>query len=95
MAEWYIDRDLIEWHGCDFEDASCENRDCSGCSHAEVSHAQVMQIPIADVVERKEINKALNEAYKIRNEVLYDNGSYEPNDVLDIIDQITKSFEEL
>lgn len=50
MAE-YIDRNLIEWFGCDFEDGNCENRECSGCSHAECSHSQVMQIPTANVIE--------------------------------------------
>lgn len=49
----------------------------------------------ADVVEREKINKAINEAYKIRDEVLHDNDYYESNDVLDIIDEITKLFEEL
>ena len=28
MAE-YIDRNLIEWYGCNFEDTSCKNRECS------------------------------------------------------------------
>lgn len=60
MAE-YIDRNLIEWYGCDFENASCENRECSGCSHAECSHSQVMQIPQADVIERSKIDKAIKE----------------------------------
>lgn len=62
MAE-YIDRDLIEWYGCNFEEPSCKNRECSGCSHAECSHSQVMQIPTADVVERAEFEK-LHKEYK-------------------------------
>lgn len=49
----------------------------------------------ADVVEREKINEALDRAYEMRNKVLYANDCYEPNDVLDIIDQITKLFEEL
>ncbi len=60
MAE-YIDRNLIEWYGCDFEDGNCKNRECSGCSHAECSHSQVMQIPVADVIEREKIDKAIEE----------------------------------
>ena len=60
MAQ-YIDRNLIEWYGCDFEDDSCKNRECSGCSHAECSHWQVMHIPTADVVEREKIDKAIEE----------------------------------
>ena len=56
MAE-YIDRDLIEWYGCNFEEPSCKNRECSGCSYAECSHTQVMQITTADVVERAEYDK--------------------------------------
>ena len=55
----YIDRNLIEWYGCNFEEPSCENRECSGCSHAECSHSQVMQIPPADVIERSKIDNAL------------------------------------
>lgn len=39
-----------------------------------------------DVVEREKIDKAIDEVYKIRNEVLFANGCYEPDDVLDIID---------
>lgn len=60
MAE-YIDRNLIEWYGCDFEDGSCEHRECSECSHAECSHSQVMQIPTAYVVEKEKINQAIEE----------------------------------
>lgn len=42
-----IDREKIEWYGCNFETPECEseNRKCSECSHAECSHAQVMQLP--------------------------------------------------
>lgn len=52
MAEYaeYIDRNLIEWYGCNFEDASCKDKECSGCYHAECSHSQVMQIPTVDVI---------------------------------------------
>lgn len=60
MAE-YIDRNLIEWYGCDYENASCENRECSGCSFAECSHSQVMQIPTADVIEQSKVDKAITE----------------------------------
>jgi hypothetical protein len=49
----------------------------------------------ADVVEQEKIDKAIDEVYKIRKDVLYANGCYEPDDVLDIIDQITKLFEEI
>ena len=66
MAE-YIDRNLIEWYGCDFENASCENRECSGCSHAECSHSQVMQIPTADVIERAEYEKVLEENKQLKH----------------------------
>lgn len=65
MAE-YIDRNLIEWYGCNFEEPSCKNRECSGCSHAECSHTQVMQIPTADVIERSEyelIRRQLSQAF--------------------------------
>jgi hypothetical protein len=49
----------------------------------------------ADVVEQEKIDKAIDEVYKIRKDVLYANGCYEPDDVLDIMDQITKLFEEI
>ena len=52
-------------------------------------------MPTANVVEKKKINKALDRAYEMRNKVLSANNCYEPNDVLDIIDQITKLFEEM
>jgi len=55
----------------------------------------IQAIPTADVVEQEKIDEALDETYKIRNEILQANGCYEPNDVIDIIDQITKLFEEL
>lgn len=68
MAE-YIDRNLIEWYGCDYEKApDCENRECSSCSHAKGSHAQVMQIPTADVIERSKIDKVIEEIIKYRND---------------------------
>lgn len=56
---------------------------------------QMMGTPNADVIEQKKIDNAIDEVYKIRNEVLYANGCYEPDDVLDIIDQITELFEEI
>jgi hypothetical protein len=46
-------------------------------------------------VEREKIDKAIEDAYRIRTDVLCSNSCYEPNDVLDIIDQITKLFEEI
>lgn len=52
-------------------------------------------VPTADVIEQEKIDKAIDKVYKIRKEVLYANGCYEPDDVLDIIDQITKLFEEI
>lgn len=55
----------------------------------------VAERPTADVVEREKIDKAIDEVYKMRKDVLYANGCYEPDDVLDIIDQITKLFEEI
>jgi hypothetical protein len=55
----------------------------------------IESLPIADVVEQEKIDEAIDETYKIRNEVLQANGCYEPNDVIDIIDQITKLFEEI
>lgn len=63
MAE-YIDRNLIEWYGCDYENADCDNRECSGCSFAECSHSQVMQISTANVIERSKIDKAIEELQK-------------------------------
>ena len=66
MAE-YIDRNLIEWYGCDFEDGSCEHKECSECSQAECSHTQVMQIPTADVVEREKIDKAIEDMANYRD----------------------------
>lgn len=41
------------------------------------------------------VNAQIEGLYKIRNEVLYANGCYEPDDALDIIDQITNLFEEI
>lgn len=70
MAE-YIDRNLIEWYGCNFEDAGCENRDCSGCSHAKCSHSQVMQIHTADVIERSEYEYLKKENRELA--IKYDN----------------------
>ncbi len=60
MAE-YIDRDLIKWYGCIYENASCEKRECSGCIHARCFQSQVMQIPSADVIEREKIDKVIEE----------------------------------
>lgn len=96
MAE-YIDRNLIEWYGCYVEDAGCENRKCSGCSHAECSHTQVMQIPTAVVVERSEYEKLLkeNEDLKetVKNCIDADSQSCEKLDKL--YAKIDKAIEEL
>lgn len=82
MAE-YIDRKKINLYG--FFDAG--------------DYSQAMRcinnMPTANVVEKEKINKALDRAYEMRNKVLSANNCYEPNDVLDIIDQITKLFEEM
>lgn len=92
MAE-YIDRNLIKWHGCDFEDDLC--KDCSDCSHAECSHSQIMQIPVADVVEQEKIDVALAEARRIRTIVAGSNGRYESGEVLDLVTEIIHLFDEL
>ena len=39
------------------------------------------------------IKKDLEQTYEIRKEVLHSNKTYEPNDVLEIIDEITAYFE--
>ncbi len=68
MAE-YIDRDLIEWCECSYKNAGCENRDCSGCSHARCFHSQVMQIPPVDVVQRSEYIELLKENERLREDL--------------------------
>ena len=44
---------------------------------------------------RSKIDKAIEQTYKVRDMVLHSNRMYEPNDVLEIIDEISKLFEEL
>lgn len=92
MAE-YIDREKL-----------LDELDKSARHHANNSREErllfrdrtiVREQPTADVVEQEKIDKTIDEVYKIRNDVLYANGCYEPDDVLDIIDQITKLFEEI
>lgn len=46
-------------------------------------------------ITQEKIDDALNEVYKMRNEILQANGCYEPNDVLDIIDEISSLFEKI
>lgn len=61
MAE-YIDRNKIRWFGCDWENHCDEyNNDCSKCPHGECEHDQVVSIPLADVIEREKIDKAIEE----------------------------------
>lgn len=50
-------------------------------------------IPNADVVERSKFDMALEQTYKVREMVLHSNRTYEANDVLDIIDEISAYFE--
>ena len=49
--------------------------------------------PPADVIEREKIDEALEITYKVRERVLHSNRTYEANDVLDIIDEISACFE--
>ncbi len=46
-------------------------------------------------IVQEKIDDALNEIYKMRNEILQANGCYVPNDVLDIIDEISSLFEKI
>ena len=65
MAE-YIDRTQIKWYGCDFEGgkACCKNQgDCSKCIHGNCDHDEVMNIPLANVIEREKI-KLLGEEHR-------------------------------
>lgn len=95
MAE-YIDRNLIEWYGCDFEDDLC--KDCSDCSHAECSHSQIMQIPVADVVEREKIDKAIEEIEQtlyvdslIFGELIdFKDGKISADDVIEEFNRVTR-----
>lgn len=52
-------------------------------------------IPSVEAVERSKIDTAIEQTYKVREEVLHSNTTYEPNDVLEIIDEITDYFEEI
>jgi hypothetical protein len=82
MAE-YIDRQKIIL--CRFYDGADYNQ-AMKC---------INRVPTADVVERSKIDEAIEETYKVREEVVHSNTTYEPNDVLEIIDEITAYFEEL
>ena len=82
MAE-YIDKDIAIQICMDLWNAADASRD-------------IKDEPSADVVEREKIDKAMEETYKIRKEVLHnDNDCYELNDVLDIIDEISSLFEKI
>lgn len=97
MAE-YIDRNLIEWYGCDFEDGSCEYRECSECSQAECLHTQVMQIPVADVVEREKVKQAIEEIEQtlyvdslIFGELIdFKDGKISADDVIEEFNRVTR-----
>ena len=70
-----IDREKIEWYGCNFETPECEseNRKCSECSHAECSHAQVMQLPSTKVPDNPtngDMIKAMFPSLEIANDGL-------------------------
>ncbi len=86
MAE-YIDKNMIN-------ERMLEYAVISGLNHHKMS-AFILNIPTADVIERYKIDKAIEQTYKVREEVLHSNTTYEPNDVLEIIDKITAYFEEL
>ena len=87
MKKNYIDRAEVDKLTVTFLGANTDNN--------VAFYEHMMDIPPADVVEQEKIDEALDETYKIRNEILQANGCYEPNDVIDIIDQITKLFEEI
>lgn len=46
-------------------------------------------------ITQEKIDDALNEVYKMRNEILQADVCYERNDVLDIIDEISSLFEKI
>ena len=50
---------------------------------------------IADVVEREKIKQALDEAHRIRITVLGNNGRYESDEVLGLVEEIIQLFEEI
>ena len=89
MAE-YIDRNLIEWYGCDFEDGSCEHRECSECSQAECSHTQVMQIPTVQAIPLDKVKQAREEIEHLSS---YGKETYYRaiDDVLAILDELIES----
>ncbi len=55
----------------------------------------ISNIPVADVVEREKINAALDEARRIRITVLGNNGRYESDEVLSLVEDLIGLFEEL
>ena len=94
MAE-YMDRNLIEWYGCDFEDGSCEHRECSECSQAECSHTQVMQIPTVQAIPLDKVKQAREEIRKlddINPDYPMDRTIHvSRNEVLEILDKLIES----
>ena len=94
MAE-YIDREQV-FPYCSYEgDCMGTGADCIKCPDNVIDYQDFMNIPAADVVGQRKIDKAIEEGYKIRKSILQSNDNYTANDVLDIIDEILEPFKEL
>ena len=63
----------------------------------EIEYDDIMKMNTLRVNEykqlRSKIDKALEQTYKVRKEVLHSNEIYEPNNVIEIIDEISADFE--
>ena len=92
MAE-YIDKNDVDFY-CSYQgDCMGSSSDCEKCWDYVVARQDFMRVPTSDVVEREKIDEALEITYKVREMVLHSNRTYEVNDVLDIIDEISACFE--
>lgn len=89
----YIDRESAYFRCSYVGDCMGNRSDCEECAYRVIDYQDFMEIPTADVVEREKIDEALDITYKVREMVLHSNRTYEVNDVLDIIDEISACFE--
>lgn len=60
-----------------------------------VKRDDIFDMQPADVVEREKVRQALEEAHRLRITVLMDNGRYESDEVLSLVEELIGLFEEL
>ena len=71
MSIELIDRNKIDFYGCDYETDDCENKDCSKCRRAECSPSQIRELPTITLPDNPTNGDVIKALFNVKVKRIY------------------------